>query len=307
MTIPHFKALDSPSHSRYNDFMFSPLFALLRVRQWIKNLFVFAPLLFSEHLFDKAALIQSVIAFIAFCFAASFNYLVNDLFDRESDRHHPKKKHRPLASGAVAVPIAFFLAGVLFIGGIGVASRVGIDVLLVVVGYLLLNLWYSMQLKHIVFVDVLTVALGFVLRLLAGTVAIDVAYSPWIFLCGFLLTFLLALSKRRQEIHLLTTLQQAPQQTRTVLQAYHLPTLDAMLIGIVIVTMLAYIFYTLFAQTSTARMILSAPLVGIGLFRYLYLLRDSTTPDDPTEILLSDRPLVVTLIGWIVTVSLILY
>ncbi|MEK7158029.1 MAG: decaprenyl-phosphate phosphoribosyltransferase [Patescibacteria group bacterium] len=285
----------------------SSLLALFRTQQWMKNLFVFAPLLFSEHLFNQDAVIRSVIVFFAFCTAASFNYILNDLLDRRSDRQHPKKRHRPLASGAVAVPPALFLAAILLLSGLGIAASLGTDVLIVVSGYILLNLWYSIHLKHLVAVDVITIALGFVLRLLAGTVAIDVAYSPWIFLCGFLLTLLLALSKRRQELRVLFALQQPPERTRRVLQHYKQQTLDRMIAITVTATIITYVFYTLLASTSATLMVLSVPFVILGLLRYLHLLREPKISDDPTDLLLSDRPLLMTLVAWIAAIGLILY
>jgi len=183
--------------------MIGPLFRALRPVQWVKNVFVLAPLVFAERLLEPDLLLRAGIAFLAFCFAASSIYLVNDLRDREEDRRHPVKKNRPIASGALAVPLAAAASAALALAAIGAALYLGTSFTVYLAVYLAINLLYSSVLKKMVILDVMAVSSGYVLRVMAGAAAIEVEVSKWLLLCSIFLALLLIFSKRRHEIVLL--------------------------------------------------------------------------------------------------------
>jgi 4-hydroxybenzoate polyprenyltransferase len=279
----------------------------LRPHQWIKNLVVLAALVFSKHLFDLDALAQAALAFAVFCGLASAVYLVNDLADIDQDRLHPAKRTRPLASGALAPGVARLAAGSLFAAALGAGALLGPAFLLCAAGYLVLNLAYSYALKHVVILDVLAVALGFVLRAVAGAVAIGVHFSPWLLVCTILLALFLALAKRRHE---LVTLADAAAH-RQILAEYSPYLLDQM-IGVVTASCLtAYAFYTLAPETvekyRTERLALTIPIVIYGIFRYLYLVHRRDLGGSPGDVLLADRPLLLAVALWAAAMVLIVY
>jgi 4-hydroxybenzoate polyprenyltransferase len=283
------------------------LFASLRPQQWVKNLVVLAALVFSKHLFDADASLRACFAFAVFCALAGAVYLVNDLADLEHDRLHPAKRTRPIASGALPPPVARAAAVLLFAAALAAAWALGAGFLLCAVAYLALGLGYSFGLKHVVILDVLAVALGFVLRGVAGAVAIGVHFSPWLLVCTILLALFLGLAKRRHE---LVSLEDAAAH-RQILAEYSPYLLDQMIAVVTASCLTAYAFYTLAPETvekyRTERLALTIPFVIYGIFRYLYLVHRRDQGGSPADALLADRPLLAAVTLWAVAVVLIVY
>jgi 4-hydroxybenzoate polyprenyltransferase len=289
----------------------SPLASLvvsLRPGQWSKNLFVFAGLLFGKQLFEPRAVAVTVTAFVIFCALSGVVYLLNDIADREADRRHPLKSKRPIASGQLSPRVALGTAVVLGISALACAFALRSMFGVVALVYLVLQVGYSARLKHIVIIDVLTIAIGFVLRAVAGAVVIDVAISHWLLVCTVLLALFLALSKRRHE---LTLLASGATEHRRILGEYSPYLLDQM-IGIVTAsTLIAYIFYTISPETvqnfDTEYLALTIPFPLYGIFRYLYLVHQKEGGGSPAEMLLTDRPLLVCVALWAAAVVIIVY
>jgi 4-hydroxybenzoate polyprenyltransferase len=280
----------------------------LRPHQWIKNLVVLAALGFSKHLFDARPLAQASLALVIFCVLAGVVYLVNDIADVERDRLHPTKRNRPLASGALSVRVAQLAAVVLLLAALAASWTLGPHFLLCAAAYPALGLAYSLGLKHVVILDVLAVALGFVLRAVAGAYAIGVHFSPWLLVCTILLALFLALAKRRHE---LVTLEKAAVSHRQILSEYSPYLLDQMIAVVTASCLTAYAFYTLAPETvekyRTERLALTIPFVIYGIFRYLYLVHQRDQGGSPGDVLLADRPLLVTVALWAATTVLIVY
>jgi 4-hydroxybenzoate polyprenyltransferase len=283
------------------------LFVSLRPHQWLKNLVVLAALVFSKHLFDAPAVAQAALAFAIFCALAGAVYLVNDLADLERDRLHPAKRTRPLASGALSPGAARAAATLLFVVAVAAAWTLGPGFLLCALAYPALGLAYSLGLKHVVILDVLAVALGFVLRAVAGAVAIGVHFSPWLLVCTILLALFLVLAKRRHE---LVTLDDAVGH-RQILAEYSPYLLDQMIAVVTASCLTAYAFYTLAPETvekyRTERLALTIPFVIYGIFRYLYLVHRRDQGGSPGEVLLTDRPLLAAVALWAIAMVLIVY
>jgi len=283
------------------------LFVSLRPHQWLKNLVVLAALVFSKHLFDASALAQALLAFAVFCALAGAVYLVNDLADLERDRLHPAKRTRPLASGELSPKLARAAAALLFVAALAAAWVLGPGFLVCAVAYPALGLAYSLGLKHVLILDVLAVALGFVLRAVAGAVAIGVHFSPWLLVCTLLLALFLALAKRRHE---LVTLEDAASH-RQILAEYSPYLLDQMIAVVTASCLTAYAFYTLAPETvekyRTERLALTIPFVIYGIFRYLYLVHRRDLGGSPGDVLLTDRPLLVAVALCAATMILIVY
>ncbi len=279
------------------------IFLLLRPRQWTKNLLLFAGLIFSMNLFQLTLLHKSLIAFISFCLLSSCVYIVNDLVDVEEDRQHPKKKHRPLAAGKVQLKQAFAVLTVLLIISLYLAWSVNTLLLLLGVVFFCLCLAYSLWFKYMVILDVFTIALGFLLRAVAGGVAIDVHISPWFLVCTLLLSLFLALTKRRQES---INLEHNGISHRKVLEHYPIQYLDQLITIVTAATILAYSLYT-FTASSTPLFMLTIPFVIYGIFRYLYLVHKENLGENPEEILLRDKPTIINILLWVLLSILILY
>ncbi len=281
----------------------------LRPRQWTKNLVVFAGLIFGYRLRDTDALLAACVAFAVFCAVSGVVYLVNDVRDRESDRLHPLKSRRPVAAGRLSPGTAMGSAVVIGTGALTAAFLVlpppfGV----IALTYLVLLSLYSVSLKHVVILDVLTIAIGFVLRAWAGAVAVEVVFSHWLLLLTLLGALFLGLSKRRAE---LVSLAGDAGHHRPILTKYSPYLLDQM-IGIVAASvLLGYAFYTTDDETvarfGTDRLLWTVPFPLYGLFRYLYLVHQRGEGGDPSETLLTDRPLMACVILWVVAVVLILY
>jgi 4-hydroxybenzoate polyprenyltransferase len=289
------------------------LFLSLRPGQWTKNLLVFAGVLFGNAsvgrgLFDPDPLLRATAAFALFCALSGVVYLVNDISDRESDRQHPLKAKRPIASGALPVGLAGVAAVVIAAAALAGSAMLGRGFLLVAVGYLALQLLYSGPLKQIVIIDVLAIAMGFVLRAVAGAVVVQVEISHWLLVCTILLALFMALAKRRHEIVLLA---EGATSHRAILREYSPYLLDQMIAVVTASTLIAYIFYTISPETQakfgTPWLGLTIPFPLYGIFRYLYLVHRREGGGSPADMLLTDRPLLACVALWAVAVALIIY
>ena len=288
--------------------MIKALILLLRPAHWVKNVFVLAPLVFAQKLTDPEAVRLALLAFIAFCLASSAVYIFNDIRDRAEDRLHPLKRNRPLAAGTVSVQLAAVLAIAMAAGALGIAVGLGTGFLLVLTTYLVLNQLYSLGLKHVVILDVMIVSLGFVLRVIAGGLAIDVRVSAWLLLCTFFVALFLAFSKRRHELMLLAN--EASGQ-RPVLSHYSAAFLDQMINVVTASTVVAYALYSISPETiekfHTRYLIYTIPMVLFGIFRYLYLIYQRQTGRNPTEAILRDLPFMINILVWATAVVWIVY
>jgi 4-hydroxybenzoate polyprenyltransferase len=280
----------------------------LRPGQWTKNLLVFAGLLFGQRLFDKASAERAFGAFAVFCALSGVVYLINDIADRESDRQHPLKSTRPIASGEVGVGLAAGVAAVLGAGALAAAFALGGRFAAVAVAYVTLQALYSGVLKHVVILDVLTIAIGFVLRAVAGAVAVDVEISRWLLVCTILLALFIALAKRRHELVLLAD---GAVPHRKILGEYSPYLLDQMIAVVTASTLVAYIFYTISPETEqkfgTHWLGLTIPFPLYGIFRYLYLVHRREGGGSPADLLITDRPLLLCVALWSLTVMLLIY
>jgi 4-hydroxybenzoate polyprenyltransferase len=280
----------------------------LRPVQWIKNLMVFHGLLFGLRLFDSWAVLRALAAFVIFCALSGAVYLVNDILDRESDRQHPLKATRPIASGELSVHAATLSAIVIGAGGIAGSLALGRGFAIVAASYLGLQALYSSVLKHIVIVDVLTVAIGFVLRAVAGAVAVDVEPSHWLLVCTILLALFIVLNKRRHE---LTLLASNAASHRRILGEYSPYLLDQMIAVATASTLISYVFYTISPETQakfgTPWLELTIPFPLYGIFRYLYLVHRREGGGSPSDLLLADRPLLGCVALWALAVAVIIY
>lgn len=286
----------------------SNLLRSLRPGQWTKNLVIFAGLLFGRRLTDPAAVAVVVAAFVVFCALSGVVYLINDVVDRESDRRHPVKARRPIASGALSPRTAVVAAAVLGIGALAAAFRLGTAFGVVAVAYVALQGLYSGPLKHIVIIDVLAIAVGFVLRAVAGAVVIPVPFSQWLLVCTILLALFLGLAKRRHEIVLLAD---GAIEHRPILGEYTPYLLDQMIGVVTASTLVAYVFYTISPETQqkfgTSWLGLTIPFPLYGIFRYLYLVHQREGGGSPSDMLLNDRPLLACVALWALAVVLIIY
>ncbi len=284
------------------------LLASLRPHQWTKNLLVFAGLLFGGRLLEADAVLVAVAAFAIFCALSGVVYLVNDIADREADRSHPLKRMRPIASGQLALKVAWLGAGLLTVAAIAAAAAVSPLFAAIAAAYLGLLLLYSAALKHIVIIDVLTIAAGFVLRAVGGAVAVQVPIGSWLLVCTTLLALFLALSKRRHE---LLALGEVAPEHRRILEEYTPYLLDQMIAVVTASTLIAYSVYATSPETAqrlgTTRLGLTIPFVLYGIFRYLYLVHQKRGGGSPAMLLLTDRPLLACVALWTVSVTLCLY
>ena len=280
----------------------------LRPGQWTKNLLVFAGLLFGHRLFDITAATKATAAFAIFCALSGVVYLINDVVDCESDRRHPLKARRPVASGTLPLPIALGATIVLGAASLAAAFFLGWRFGIVASAFVALLASYSGLLKHIVIIDVLAIAFGFVLRAVAGAVAIDVAISHWLLVCTILLALFIGLAKRRHEIVLLAG---GVTSHRPTLGEYSPDLLDQMIAVVAASTLVAYIFYTISPETQekfgTSWLGLTIPFPLYGIFRYLYLVHQRGGGGSPSDTLLTDRPLLVCVALWVLAVVSIIY
>lgn len=283
-------------------------FQAMRPYQWTKNLLVLAALLFAGELGHPSQILIGFSALVAFCLAASATYIFNDLLDIESDREHPKKKHRPLASGALSVPAAWCLLVTLFGLALALAYSIRLPFLYALLAYVVLTLGYTLKLKHLAIIDVLAVAMGFVIRAVAGALALEVPFSNWLVVCTFFLATFLGLSKRRHEI---TLLEEGAHTHREVLQHYSVQYLDQLILIVGGGALLTYTIYTcspeVIDRLGTDKLYVTLPFVAYGLFRYLHLIHHKTGGGDPSQTLIQDRPLGATVVLWAAACGLIIY
>jgi 4-hydroxybenzoate polyprenyltransferase len=285
------------------------LIQALRPRQWTKNLLVFAGLLFAQQASNPRAVIEAIETFFVFCLLASSMYLVNDSVDIERDRLDPVKRNRPLASGRLSVPVAIAVAIILLAAGlVGAYLASGVGLLGVCLTYVAISLAYSGFLKHIVIIDVFAVASGFVLRAVAGAVAIGAVISPWLIICTLLLALFLALAKRRGEI---MTHGANAHAHRAILAEYSPELLDQMISVMTASTLMSYALYTISDRTvemiGSTNMLYTVPFVIYGIFRYLYLVHQKGIGGHPDRALLRDWPLGVNVLLYAAASAVIIY
>jgi 4-hydroxybenzoate polyprenyltransferase len=280
----------------------------LRPSQWTKNLIVFAGLIFGQRLLDSRAIAQSLVAFVVFCLLSGVVYLVNDVADRDADRRHPTKRFRPIAYGAVQPRTALGFAVCLTVVALTAAWLLRPAFAATAVAYVGLLALYSGPLKHVVIIDVLTISIGFVLRAVGGAVAIDVPISHWLLILTILLALFLALAKRRHELVLLAD---GATSHRPILEEYSPYLLDQMIAVVTASTLISYVIYTISPETvqkfHTDWLGLTLPFPLYGIFRYLYLVHLKEGGGSPSDMLLNDRPLLVCVALWAITVAVIIY
>jgi 4-hydroxybenzoate polyprenyltransferase len=296
--------------------MLKPAIQAMRPHQWVKNLLVFAPLLFTEQkdrLSDSSTWTHSLLAFATFCLAASSIYLLNDIVDREEDRNHPKKRLRPIASGSLPLPSAWLIWAGSLIGAVACGLMVptaegGVPFVAWPASYLILNLLYSFWWKRLVVVDCMCIALGFQLRVHAGAAAIQVETSHWILLCTFFFALFLAFCKRYEEVGRQV---EAAGQTRKTMQDYSMEFLNMTIGPLAALSILTYALYTVSPETirrhGTDALMFTVPFVTYGVFRYLFLVYRRSEGGDPARLLFRDVPLVVSGLGYVLVVGYILH
>lgn len=284
------------------------LIKTMRIKQWTKNSFVLAPLVFDGKLFQFIMLDRALLAMLCFCLASSAVYLLNDLVDIEKDRQHPRKRLRPLPSGQLSPTVAAVAAmvfAVLSVVGLGLvdlwaAAVVGI--------YLIQNLAYSFYLKNIVIIDVMTIASGFVLRVVAGVLVVDVQnFSPWLYVCVTLLALFMGFGKRRHEISLL---EEDAGSHRASLEHYNLPFLDQIIGLVTTAALVSYTLYSFEAETALAgggKMLFTVPFVLYGILRYLYLIHVRKLGGAPEDLILQDKPFLISVILWAAALVVVIY
>lgn len=280
----------------------------MRPKQWTKNVFIFAALVFDRKLLNVDAFLATLTAFLLFCLLASSVYIINDIFDRESDRNHPVKKNRPIASGKLSIPLALTVAIILLLINLTGAFFLSMNFFLISAGYFLLNMLYTKWLKHIPVVDVLVIAACFVLRVAAGVSVIEVQmFSPWLYVVTTLLALYLGFGKRRAELSVLVN--DNPQSHRKVLSGYSIELIDQYITVVSASTIIAYSLYTFSAANLPDNyvMMFTIPFVLYGVFRYLHLIQMRNQGGEPEEILLKDRPIQLTVLLWVVSVMIIFY
>jgi 4-hydroxybenzoate polyprenyltransferase len=280
----------------------------MRPRQWTKNLAVFAALIFAEQARNPVSVARTIAAFLLFSLISGAVYVLNDIADAERDKVHPLKRLRPIASGRLSVPVAAIAAVIVAIAALGGAAMLNMPFFLTLAAFLLLQVLYSFCLKHAVILDVFAIAIGFVLRTVAGAEAITVDISSWLLICTMLLALFLALCKRRHEILLLDV---DALSHRQILNEYSMGLLDQMISVVTSATLVSYALYTMSAETiakfGTDRLIYTVPFVLYGIFRYLYLVHKKDGGGSPDTILLTDKPLIACILLYGLAVWLILY
>jgi 4-hydroxybenzoate polyprenyltransferase len=281
----------------------------MRPKQWTKNLILFAALIFSHNFLSPLYFFKTVAAFIIFCIISGCVYIINDLFDLKQDKNHPIKCTRPLASGALKPSVAIIATAVLlFLSIVSALLLTNLNFMLIALGYFILQIAYSTVLKHMVILDVFSIAAGFVLRAIAGAEVIEVPFSTWLLFCTILLSLFLALSKRRHELILL---EDDAIHHRKILFEYSPYLLDQMISVVTASTVITYTLYTVSEETvskfGTDRLKYTIPFVLYGIFRYLYLIHQKNEGGSPERVMLNDLPLLVCILLYGLTVGLILY
>lgn len=290
--------------------MLKAIIKLLRPKQWVKNLFVFAGLLFDSKWNEPETVTAVLLVFAGFCLAASAIYILNDYLDREEDRRHPRKRLRPIASGEVKPGLAFALFAILLTAGLGITYAAAPNAALILLIYVVMNFAYSAGLKRQVILDVFIIAAGFLLRILAGTIGIGMEPSEWLFLCSLSLTLFLGFGKRRAELQ--QQLENGKEQngTRHVLDHYGPVMLDSMMAVVAACTIVSYGLFTMSASTvekhGTSALVYTLPFVMYAMFRYFYMLHQRGEGSDPTEAVLGDPHVILAAAGWLITTFMII-
>ncbi len=277
---------------------FKPYISLIRVKQWIKNLFIFAPLLFAERFLDVASILLALKAFILFSFVSSIIYIFNDILDLDSDRRHPVKcKVRPLASGLISVRQALKVGLLLIVCALYLIRGFPLTVILGVVSYVVINLLYSIKIKHFPIIDIFCIASGFLIRIYIGATAINVPISSWMLITVLSLSIFLASIKRLQELKVIQ------HNARGVLVNYSEKLLEQYILTAQICSI---VFYSLFVISERKRLWVTIPLVIYGFYRYLYLVELKGKGESPTDVILTDLPLIIVLIIWMILCIIVL-
>ncbi|MEZ5428822.1 MAG: decaprenyl-phosphate phosphoribosyltransferase [Pyrinomonadaceae bacterium] len=291
-----------------NKSLLSLILNTMRPHQWVKNLFIFAPLLFGRKLADISAIGNSLLAFAVFCCLASGLYIINDIIDAEEDRSHPEKRFRPISSGALSIPIALIASLILIGTALGLAATIKLSVFLIALVYFLLTLAYCLTLKKMILLDGMTISTGFVLRIVGGALAIGVMPTHWLIVCAFLLALFLAFTKRRQE---LLVLSDNAGDHREVLNQYSVPFLDQVNTILISAAIVCYALYTVAGETverfGTTGLIYGTVFVIYGMLRYMVLIRDPANGGNPSRMLIHDKPLMITVAGWAIYNALVIY
>jgi len=288
---------------------FIKVIELIRPKQWVKNLFVFAPILFAAKLMDLPMLMTNLQAFIAFCCISSCVYVLNDIIDVESDRIHKKKRYRPIASGDVSINQAKIIFTVLLFLTIALSLNLPYLFGITITFYFINNLLYSFKIKNVVLLDVFSISIGFILRVIAGAVAIDVSVSSWMIITTIFISLFLGISKRRAELS--GPNQENLEKQRKVLSDYDVTFVDQLNTIAATGTILSYALYTVSDKALSAfhsdKLIYTTPFVIYGIFRYLYLLHQKNMGESPTQIVTKDIPIILNSILWLIACALIIY
>jgi len=281
---------------------------LLRPHQYVKNLFIFIPIFFSGQILDFHLLLRALIAFGAFSLIASSVYIFNDYHDVEVDRQHPEKKHRPLAKGKISKRLAIYLMFILLLSGLGIFYFLNINSFKLALLYFLLNLAYTLKLKHIPIIDIFIVSLGFIIRIYLGGIVTMITPSIWSIIITFLLALLLVLGKRRDDVVIFASIKKS---TRKVIDGYNIEFINMSMMIMASVTVVSYIMYTISPEVTSRiesnKLYLTTIFVLAGIMRYLQLTLVENASGSPTMILFKDRFIQLTVLLWIITFGLILY
>ncbi|AGK97465.1 decaprenyl-phosphate phosphoribosyltransferase [Clostridium pasteurianum] len=282
---------------------FQQIFKLMRPKQWIKNFFVFAAMIFSGKFTDLHIFIINIFVFAMFCLVSSCVYILNDLVDVNKDRQHPEKKNRPIASGKVTKLQAIIAEIILLILVFTICYKIDLKLLVVFLLYFIINIFYSFKLKNVVIIDVMIITFGFVLRVESGSVATNVQLSPWMILCTILISLFMSLNKRKSEI---ITLKDTSGNHRRILDEYSVDLIENMLTIVTPSILIAYCLYT-FSSIQSRTMMLTIPFVLYGIFRYQYLMMKRNIGGKPEDVFQKDIPFLINVILWGITVISIIY
>ncbi len=282
---------------------------LIRIPQWIKNFFVFVPLIFSQHLFDARFFYLVLAGFFAFCFTTGAVYILNDIIDVEADRAHPVKKARPIASGKISKSSAIILAAVLLLAVVLSSGLFNLQFAVSLAAYFVLNILYSTVLKHMVLLDIFSIAAGFLIRVIAGALIINVEISSWLLLTTLFISLFLAVMKRQSELRI--AVEEDGKQTRKVLSQYSLEFTSQMATVAASGVIICYALYTVSSRTvsvfGTDKLIYTTPFVVFGIFRYMFLVYLNKKGENTTEIMITDLPMIFTALLYLITTTLIIY
>jgi 4-hydroxybenzoate polyprenyltransferase len=297
---------DAPPKSASPGFILRGIIRELRPKQWLKNGLIFLAPVYALQIGNIALLYQALLAFAAFCAISSAGYVINDLRDADLDRLHPTKRYRPIASGQISPHLAMGVAAALAIVGFLLAVRIGPAFVGVCIAYVLITVTYSLWWKHVVLLDVFAISAGFVVRVVAGAIAVNVPVSPWLYVCTILGSLLIAFGKRRAEI---VEMDQAAEAHRPALEHYTVPFLDHLIVITATASVMAYSLYTFSAENvpKNHAMMATIPIVLYGVFRYLYLAMVKGFGGSPEELLLSDRSLAISVVLFLFMSAGILY